>query len=56
VTEIEKLIILYEEEKKMMLRCADLNRREQGDSYFMQRAIECDKIVRALKQAIGEKP
>lgn len=45
---IATLIEQYEKEKRLMMRCADLNPRETGDSYYCRRAIQCAKIVDAL--------
>lgn len=34
-------------EKEAMLRCADLNPRENGSSIYMQRAIQIDRLLSA---------
>lgn len=50
MTDLSKAIADLEEERRVMLRCADLNRRETGDSYYMQRAIRCDQEINALRR------
>jgi len=51
---IEKAIARLEKEKRIMLKCADLNPREDGSSYYMQRAIQCDKEIAALLRVLRE--
>ena len=52
--DIDAKIAEYEEEARVMLRCADLNPNETGDSYFAQRAVQCAKIANTLKTVKSE--
>lgn len=46
----------YREEARQMLRCADLNLAERGDSFYAQRAVTCAKLADALETVMAENP
>jgi hypothetical protein len=53
---LDALISKYRDETCEMLRNAELNPRETGDSIYMQRAIRCTKLADALEAVREENP